>query len=451
MPLSNTHLTPTAADALLKKARHLHFLGALGVQMFPLSLAAAARGFLVTGSDAAIAHPIKKEGLSLFPEEDLSPLQTADAVIYTLAIREDSPALLAALSRGVPVFSRADFLAYLTKDFPTRLAVAGAHGKSTVTAMTAHILAEAKKDPTVFGGAEGVSRLGGRMISLCEACEYRDSFLSLSPTVGALLNFDLDHVDYFADREALLASYRAFAARCETLVYHAADPVLSKIACDHKNALGFGEGGEITAKALTLKEGAAAFDLLFGGENAGRVRLGVLGEHNVQNALAAAALARLAGVSPCEIVVALSSFRGLSRRLERVGHYRGARVLCDYAHHPTEVAATITAVQKSTPTGRVFAIFQPHTFSRTAAFLSPLSTALSAADGVFVTDIYPAREKDLGVVHARDLVRAVGERARYAGSAAALPALLPRDIDERDVLLLMAAGPVAPLLSALSL
>ena len=447
MPLSNTHLAPNATRALLARARHLHFLGVCGVQMRALAHAALARGFHVTGSDTA-PEPI---GLPVFPEADLTPLQTADAVVFTLAIDPRSPALSASLARGIPRISRADFLAFLTSDFPLRLAVAGAHGKSTVTAMTAHILCAAGKSPTVFGGAEGVSRVGGDDLSLCEACEYRDSFLSLSPTHGAILNVELDHVDYFRTKEALLSSFATFASRCEILIYQTKGADLGKIARQHQKALGFGQGGEVTALDVRRAETGHAFTLSLFGERTSRVQLQVPGAHNVQNALAAAALSHLSGVNADKIAEALSSFKGLPRRLESVGRYRGARVISDYAHHPSEVAASLAALRESSKTGRVFILFQPHTYSRTAAFLSPLATALSAADGVIVTDVYAAREQNECGVTPGDLVRAIGQKAHYANAPSALTGLLPRDLCEDDVLALMAAGPISPWLSALSL
>lgn len=457
MTLYNTGLGANGANALLTGRKKLYFIGIGGVQMRALAELCRARGFAVSGCDDApnARAALAALGIPLDAPGELTLLADADAVIYSLAIDGTHPAYLAAAALGVPVLSRADLLAHLLAPYETRVCIAGSHGKSTVTAMLAHILTAAGLDPTVIAGATlpdtgSALRIGGGRVAIAEACEYRDSFLALTPTHGTLLSFDLDHVDYFASDAALARSFAAFAARCETLVATASDAVCTAIAKEHGHAVSFGiETGDVCASALTERGGRYTFRLSLFGCCAGEVTLSVLGAHNVKNALAAAALAHSLGVAPDVITAALSTFGGIDRRLSPRGIFRGATLIEDYAHHPREVAAAIGAVREYTQTGRLFAIFEPHTYSRTAALLQALADALRTADRVFVTDIFPAREQNTVGVHPGDLAARIGTHATHVGDLAATARALASEIAPLDVVLLMSAGNTARFFDAL--
>ncbi len=455
MPISNTNIGVMGVDALLRARRRLHFVGVGGVQMSALAALALSRGFCVTGSDALQSprvDALRARGARVHVGANSAAVVDADALVYSLAIDENHPEYAAAVALGLPVLSRADLLAYFMSRYAQRVAVAGSHGKSTVTAMLAKALLPL--DPTVIAGASignnGALREGAGEIALCEACEYRDSFLALSPTIGTLLSFDLDHVDYFGDAQALAHSFEAFAARCACLVVNGEDATLLKIAESHPRPYTFGvERGDAHARDLTLENGLAQFALMLFGEQAGYVTLRVPGRHNLQNALAAALVAKLCGVPHAEICASLCAFSGLARRLAPRGNVRGARVIDDYAHHPREIAASIAAVRESMQTGRLFAVFEPHTYSRTKAFEAEIAAALRAADRVLIADVYPAREKDTLGVSTAALASLVGAHASATGDLFATARALRAELSPFDTVLFMSAGNSAPFFDTL--
>ena len=456
MPISNTNIGLVGVTALLRTRRRLHFVGVGGVQMSALATLALSHGFRVTGSDAspsARVDALRARGARVCVGVDTALVANADALVYSLAIDEDHPEYAAAVALGLPVLSRAELLAFFTSHFACRVAVAGSHGKSSVTAMLAN--ARASLDPTVIAGAsiekEGSAlREGLGNVSLCEACEYRDSYLALSPTIGTLLSFDLDHVDYFANEAALAHSFETFASRCACLVANGEDATLAKIAENHPRSYTFGvESGDAHASELSFEQGFARFTLVLFGTCAGRVTLRVPGLHNVKNALASALVASLCDVPPSEITTSLSAFRGIPRRLCTRGVLRGVPVFDDYAHHPREVAASIAALRACMRGGRLVAVFEPHTYSRTLAFEAELASALASADRVFVANIYPARERDTKGMSAERLATRIGERASASGDLVQTARALLRELTPTDTLLVMSAGSIEPLFDTL--
>lgn len=449
MTLYNSDLGASTTAALLAPHTRLHFVGVGGVQMSALAMMAHARGIFVTGSDiaeSATLRRLRRAGLVVHGTHDAAHVVGCDALVYSLAVGEDNPEYRAATALGIPTVSRAELLAALTAPYPCRVAVAGSHGKSSVTAMLAHVLTCAGLDPTVIGGAPLVNgsalREGGHTTCVMEACEYRDSFLALSPTLGLLLSFDLDHTDYFPDEAALARSFARFAGRCDTLILNGEDATLAKIGAQRGGkTLTFGvDKGDAHAQGVRFEKGLARFTLVLHGAACGEVSLRVAGRHNLQNALAAALAAHTCGVGGERISAALSTFAGLARRMEYRGLFRGARVIDDYAHHPREISAVLDAVRKGAQTGRVFAVFQPHTYSRTAALLPALAAALRAADRVIVTPIFAAREKDTLGVDGAMLADAVGAHATYAADFPTVAAMLSRELDALDTLVVMGAG-----------
>ncbi len=464
MSILNTHFGGQCIAALLEGKRQLFFIGIGGIHMASLALAAKKQGFCVSGSDSVSStrlQQLRQNGITVHVGHEAAHIAGADAVIYTLAISEENSEYLAARALGIPLISRADFLSFLTLRFPRRVAVAGSHGKSTVTAMLSEILTDAGRDPCVFSGAvlprfDSAVLLGGGGDSVVEACEYRESFLCLSPTVAVLLNTDFDHPDYFEGKERIDAAFAAFAALSGengTLLYHIEDEgacAAARSSPSRKYSFGLARG-DCHARGLTYTEGCGHFRLCLMGKICGEVTLRVAGEHNVKNALAAALCAALCEVSIPLILQTLSAFRGAARRMEYRGLFGGARFYDDYAHHPAEIAATLcTARQLTEGTGRVLAVFQSHTYSRTAALFEDFCRALRAADRVFVTDIYPARETDTLGMSGALLAKRIGERGVYVGDIAATARALCEELATGDTVVVMGAGDIDRIFAEIS-
>lgn len=342
-------------------------------------------------------------------------------------------------------------------NYPRSLAVAGTHGKTSTTSMLSHILLEAGLDPAISVGGilpsiGGNIRVGGPETFLTEACEYQNSFLSLSPKIGVILNVDADHLDFFKDLDDIAASFRKFAERIPadgTLVIGTKTSHLSMITeglpC---RITTFGPGGDYDAAETTFdKCGCAAFTLMVSGEAKERIRLGVPGAHNVQNALAAAAAARALGIGFAAVAAGLEAYEGVDRRFQYKGTFRGAEVFDDYAHHPTEIATTISTA-KLRPHGALWVVFQPHTYSRTKALLPEFAAALAPADHVILADIYAARETDdLGVSSQilRDETAALGTDALYFPSFGEIRGFLAKAVRPGDIILTVGAGNITAL------
>lgn len=455
MALPNTHQNVTKIADTLREKKKLWFIGIGGVHMATMALFASKKGYTVAGSDRTAGEGTARlaaAGVPVYFGHDAARVVDADAVIYTLAISPDNPEYTAAKRLGIPVFSRADFLAFLMHDHPTRIGVAGSHGKSTVTAMLAEIFSVAGRAPTVFCGAplrHTVPPTGKGNEVIFEACEYEDSFLRFSPTLGVILNVEHDHVDYFPSLDAVKASFSRYAALPgkEGMVLCNAEDAAA-LSCVQKceaRVRTFGiETGDYHASALSFDEGRGRFiPVLPDGSQLGEITLRVVGRHNVSNALAAIAVSHLCGVPDRAIQTGLAAFQGAGRRMEYRGMLRGARVFDDYAHHPAEIAATLGAAREMLGgKGRLFAVFQSHTYSRTAAFFGEICDALRQADRVLVAEIYAARETDALGMSAAALAAGVGERASAPGDLSAIAATLARELEAGDLCVVMGAGDI---------
>ena len=448
MPLANTFLGREGAQALLQNRTRLWFIGIGGIHMRSLALFCRAMGYAVAGSDTSAHEGVRQlrdAGVPVYIGHHPARVAECDAVIYTLAIGENDPEYLAAVALGLPVLSRADLLGALTGTYPRRIGVAGSHGKSTVSAMLDAVFHMAGRDPTTFCGAllpsGEAARFGKGEDCIFEACEYGNSFLCLSPTTAILLNTDFDHADFFEDAAALRRSFVSFAQRAAILVCEASDQELIRI---HPRARTFGlNEGDCHAQNLQYVAGRGEFSLFLDGKRAGEVRLSVLGEHNVKNALAAALCAADAGIDTETVVRALSAFSGTGRRLSERGSLHGVRFFDDYAHHPAEIRASLRTVRQITPqTGRIFAVFQPHTYTRTKAFFDDFCRELRAADRVIVADIYPARETDTLGMNAALLAQRIGQKAAYVGGFSQIARTLLAEIAPGDTVLVMGAGDI---------
>lgn len=439
----------------------VHFIGIGGISMSGLAEILLDEGFTVTGSDAhrsGLTSRLEEKGAKIQYGQRASNITDGiNVVVYTAAIHPDNPEFQAAVKKNIPMLTRAQLLGEMMQNYGQAVNVAGTHGKTTTTSMLTEILLAAGKDPTVTVGGilpsiGGNIRVGGPELFVTEACEYTNSFLSFYPTMELILNIEADHLDFFKDIEDIRRSFRLFAQKLDekgTLV----------ISSDIRDLLAFTEGlrcrlvtfgrdrdaSDYSACDITYDEYArAGYTLLVKGKEEGRITLNVPGEHNVYNSLAALAAARELGVSMEQIRAGLSHFAGTNRRFEKKGEVGGVTVIDDYAHHPQEIAATLAAA-KNYPHKKLWCVFQPHTYTRTAALLDDFASSLSAADEVVLADIYAAREENTVGVSSADLAEKItksGGKARYLPSFDEIETFLLENCVPGDLLITMGAGDI---------
>lgn len=370
---------------------------------------------------------------------DPKNVEGADLVVFTGAIGADNPELKAARENGIPTIERSEYLAAIAASFGRVIAIAGSHGKTTTTALTA--AATASLNPTLHIGGDYETSGDGDEYFITEACEFRRSFLALEPDVGVILNADLDHTDcYKTEREAVEA-FLTFGRQCRKLYVNGDDPRL--INPDHPDltTFGLGENCDVRAAGLCADEhNRYSFSLFYSGVNMGRLYPNLVGRHNVYNALAAAAVALGEGVSMSEIARSFANFGGVGRRMETLGSARGATIIADYAHHPTEIRALISALKRR---GRLIVVFEPHTYSRTRDLFDKFRTCFCGADEVVFLPVFAAREKT-GEVTSVDLYNEVSKLmpARYFGSYDEAEKYLYGEIGEGDTVAFVGAGTI---------
>ena len=413
------------------------------------------RGHHVTGSDNsesdAVRH-LRANGVTVYHGHDAGQVEGADLVVYTAAISPDNPELVEAKRKGIPVVERAVFLGWILRCYGCPIGVSGTHGKTTCTSMISQILLEAQLDPTILIGGTlpliGQNfKVGASPYAVYEACEYVDSFLNFVSYITVILNIDADHLDYFSDLSAIQASFLAYARLTMPggcLVANADDTNLRPVLQQYEGRRVLfslqDPSADYFAKLLPSPDGLPVFEIYEKGKIAGECRLHVPGRHNVMNALAASAAARIVDV-PWEVILrALSSFEGAKRRFEKKGEFGGVTVVDDYAHHPSEISATLKAA-KERPFSRVVCLFQPHTYSRTKALWGDFVKALSAADLPILLDIYAAREAPDPLVTSQALARDI-PGALYADSFETAKKILRENLREGDLLITMGAGDV---------
>lgn len=392
-------------DRLIASARHIHMIGIGGSGMCPLAEILHSKGYILTGSDNNESDPLKrirKLGIPVHMGHSAENINGAELIVYSAAISQDNPELAAAREKGIPTVERSYLLGALTRHFDNVVGVCGTHGKTTVTSMLTQILIMADKDPTaVIGGRlpliESNGIAGESDIMVCEACEFVDTFLKLSPDIAVLLNIDNDHLDYFGTMENLTASFGKFVGMAGRAVIFNGDDALVQRAVENapgeKITFGMDKTNRYYAEHVQPGPVGMEFDLMENGACRIHLSLQIPGAHNVYNAMAAAAAALYLGVAPEQITQALACFHGAGRRFEMLGRFDGVTLADDYAHHPTELKATLTAA-KNMDCRRVIAVFQPFTFSRTALLLDDFVQALSIADKVVLTPIMGSREQN---------------------------------------------------------
>ena len=458
MSLSNTHFGARRIGELLKDKKSIFFVGVGGINMSSLAHVSLVGGMKVGGSDRVCSHlteRLEREGVEIFYSHNEKNLDGYEALVYTVAISEDNPEYVRAMREGIPCISRADYMGYLMTAYKRRIGVSGMHGKSTCTSMCASVLIGADTDPTVLSGAE-LSMMGGayrvgesKEHFLFEACEYMDSFLDFNPNIAVVLNIEMDHVDYFKSMEHIKRSYASFASiagKGGCVIANADDSdVTDALANILPRIVSFGisnKDADVLAENVTCKKGRYSFDILKNEKKICRVQLSVSGYHNIYNALATAAVALECGLDGAEIKRGLEAFCGAARRMEYKGECGGAEIYDDYAHHPTEIRATLEGAKGMLGEGgRLWCVFQSHTYSRTAALLSEFAESLSLADEVLICDIYAAREENIYGVTPEKLAELIeGARAVHGFDEPA--EILKRELRNGDVAIIMGAGDV---------
>ncbi len=404
-------------DKIIANAKRVHMIGIGGSGMCPIAEILHSLGYSITGSDNNESDPIKrlrKLGIEIFMGHDAKNIGSAEALIYSAAIAQDNLELVAARAAGIPTIERSHMLGAITRKFGNVIGVCGTHGKTTVTSLLTQILLQGGKDPTaVIGGrlplinANGIAGKSDTMV--CEACEFVDTFLQLSPDTAVLLNIDNDHLDYFGTMENLVKSFTKFVNMAKTVILNGDDPKALSACKEHggkRITFGLKENNDYMAANISRGKYGMCFDVLHNGQKLARMELFIPGEHNVYNALAAFAAAHINGVDVSQIVQSVQAFGGAGRRFEKLGEYKGILLADDYAHHPTEITATLQAA-KALGFKKVIAVFQPFTFSRTDLLKYEFIKALSIADEVVLTPIMGSREKNLSGIRSEDLAEEI--------------------------------------------
>lgn len=422
----------------------------------------ARQGVHVTGSDArespTMASLRRDSGIPAHSGHDGGNLNGATLVVASAAIKKNNPEIIAAQTRGIPIISRAEMLGRLMSRYPRSIAISGTHGKTTTTGMAAMVLNAGGLDPTVLIGGDlpaygGNAQLGATDVFLAEACEAYDSFLDLDPSIAVITNIEADHLDYYGDITNVLRSFRKFLSQVtDTAIVSAQDEnirlLLLNVAVPKVVTYGLTDDANLRARDIHLDGLHPSYMAVWKGAPLGRIRLSVPGAHNVANSLAAAAVGLEFGVSVSDIAAGLEAFAGTGRRFERLGETAdGVLVIDDYAHHPTEIRATLAAARSAYPTRRIVAVFQPHLPSRTRDFSAEFAESFSDADQVALTEIYLAREAPIDGVTGANLAALTADRrgaghVTYVADKAQLPARLMELVRPGDLVITLGAGDI---------
>ena len=402
-----------AEDKIIENVKRIHMIGIGGSGMCPLAEILNSKGYILTGSDNNESDPLKRIrnlGIKVYMGHNAENINGAQLVVYSAAISEDNPEIVAAKAKGIPTMERSLLLGALTRYYDNVIGVCGTHGKTTVTSMITQILLLNNMEPTaVIGGrlpminSNGIA--GKSQTMVCESCEFVDTFLQLSPDIAVLLNIDNDHLDYFKTMDRLVLSFHKFLKMSSTAFINGDDPLCQRAAEDTDVEIitfGFEKSNMYYAENIRPGKFGFCYDVMKQGKALASLELKAPGRHNVLNSLAAFAVCLEQGVSPEDIKSAVEKFTGAGRRFEFLGEYNGFTLADDYAHHPTEIKATLNAA-KQLSYNRVIAVFQPFTFSRTALLKDEFIDALSIADKVILTPIMGSREVNTYGISSEDI------------------------------------------------
>lgn len=399
-------MSSVLTEEALERIKRVHFIGIGGSGMYPLAQIFHSKGYEITGSDnneTETLEAVRKLGIKVFLGQRAENIAGAELIIYTAAIMADNPELIAAKASDAIVCERAEILGIVTSWYDNALCVCGTHGKTTTSSMLTQIFVNAGRDIScVIGGKlpsiGGSGRAGSSPDMVCEACEYQDHFLKLYPDCAIILNVDADHLEYFKNIENIIKSFHKFAEMATKAVIYNGDDENTRKAVEGiggKELISFGwdRSNDYSARIVSKKGLVTEFSVFYKGEAAGKMEINVPGDHNVLNALAAVAAARYSGLSLEDTAKGLASFHGAIRRFELIDKVKGITVVDDYAHHPKEIEVTLKAA-KALDLNRVWAVFQPFTYSRTEILMDDFARALEIADISVITDIMGSREKN---------------------------------------------------------
>jgi len=445
----------------------VHFVGIGGAGMSGLARVLARQGTAVTGSDLrespTLAALRRESGIRAEAGHQAAHLNGATLVVASAAVKKDNPEMAAARERGIPVISRAEMLGRLMARYPRSVAITGTHGKTTTTGMTALVLEAGGLDPTVLIGGDlpaygGNARLGSSDVFVAEACEAYDSFLDLDPQIAVVTNIEADHLDYYGDLANVLRSFRKFLSQVSgTAIVHGSDANIQAVLEEMRGAGSMpeivtyaadGSGAALSARDIVLDSATPSYTALWQGRPLGRVELQVPGLHTVTNSLAAVAVGLTLGVPFDKIAAGLAGFTGTGRRFERLGTTASdVLVIDDYAHHPTEIRATLAAARRAYGDRRIVAVFQPHLPSRTRDFKTEFAESFAEADHVVLTDIFLAREQPMAGVTGAGLAALTADRrgadhVTYVADKSTLPSRLAEIVRSGDLVLTLGAGDI---------
>lgn len=442
----------------LKENAHIHFIGIGGISMSGLAMVLIKNGYKVTGSDRQKTHitdKLEENGAIIYEGHDAKNVIGADLVVHTAAVHEDNPEICKAKENNIRLIDRAECLGAIMKLYKKAVGVSGTHGKTTTTGMLTHALIYADTDPTISIGGEldiieGNIKTGKSEYFVTEACEYTNSFLKLFPYIALITNIEEDHLDFFTGIEHIRKSFKEFAKLTSNGGYVVAngDDENVKIALNGTNCdviyYGQSQNCEYRYDNLIFNHGYPEFDILYNNEKIAHINLNVPGIHNVMNTLAVVATCRLLGIDTEKIAKGIETFKGTHRRFEKLGTLNGATIIADYAHHPTEIIATLKAA-KDFDYNRMWCVFQPHTYTRTKALWDDFLTCFDDCDKLVLTHIYAAREPFDGVTKASTLATQIKQNGKdtvYIEDFSQVCEYLKENVSENDMVFIMGAGDV---------
>ncbi|WP_324822588.1 UDP-N-acetylmuramate--L-alanine ligase [Sinanaerobacter sp. ZZT-01] len=446
----------------LSQFKNVHCIGIGGIGLSAIAEILLAQGYKVSGSDikeSDLTQKLQSLGAHIYYQHEASNIEGIDLVIYSAAVSQENPELKAAMDQNITIASRAEVLGALMNDYETSIAISGTHGKTTTTSMVSLILEHSRKDPTILVGGnlsefDGNVKIGKSNYFVTEACEYMDSFLSLYPKVEIILNIDSDHLDYFKDIEHIVKSFHCFSRlvpKDGLVIAYDANPFVKSVLDDLEcKVLTFGFNDKCDYYAENIKFnslGMPSYDLYHQNNYLGSLQLSVPGEHNIANSLAAAACCHSLGVSIEDIVSTLNSYTGTQRRFDVIGITKNKiRIVDDYAHHPTEIKATLKAAQ-NIPHNHLWCLFQPHTYTRTLALFEEFAEAFNDADKVVMAEIYAAREKNIYKISSKELVAEIkrvypNKEIYYISDFDEITNFVINNAEKEDLVLTMGAGDI---------
>ncbi len=441
--------------------KRVHCIGIGGIGLSAIAEILLARGYEVSGSDmreSEMTEKLMDAGADIYLGHRGRNVEKADLVIYSSAVSSENPELQRAAELGIPAITRAQALGILMDEYDNSIAISGTHGKTTTTSMVSLILKDAGKEPTILVGGnlaeiDGNVYVGDSGYFVTEACEYMDSFLNLKPKIEIILNIDSDHLDYFKDVEHIASSFDRFAKLVPSdgaVIAYDANPFVKSVIEDIPNAITFGLNSSCDYYATDIdfdNEGMPQFTVNHGGKELCRVKLSVPGEHNILNALAAFACSHILGVDADDIVKTLENFDGIQRRFDVLGRTSSnIKIIDDYAHHPTEIKATLSAV-RNMKHNKLWCLFQPHTYTRTMALLDDFATSFADADKVVLAEIYAAREKNIYKISSKTLMNRIKEEdptkdVYFFRDFEEIANFVYNNAEEGDLVLTMGAGDI---------